>query len=238
MEGHRDLARHRHRTVVDLAAEGGHRGSRRPVEIPAFDDEEAEVLTQQPSLRPLLLGNPKLQAIARRPFFASVLAKTNPNEAGTDALAPQSEADLIKQWWKGGGYGADATSVLQRKRTLLEIASKCASRSGMNVRLSRLAPETAACLHELVEDGIIQAVGDDDRYRFAHDIYFECGRSIISSRIGRRPDPRTLTEAGEPPVLGRVVELLAQSKLTSGEWAAGLAILEDSSPPGAVAARL
>ncbi|ODT32136.1 MAG: hypothetical protein ABS35_02785 [Kaistia sp. SCN 65-12] len=198
------------------------------VEVPAFDDAESATLSaQQPSLRPLLLGNSKLQAIARRPFFASVLAKATPGKAGTDAPAPQSEADLIKQWWKGGGYGADPASVLQRKRALLEIASACASRSGMNVRLSRLAPETAARLHELVEDGIIQAVGDDDRYRFAHDIYFEW--SFYQFLRDREDDwIATLSEAGEPPVLGRVVELLAQSKLASGDWAADLAALETS----------
>lgn len=198
------------------------------VEIPAFDDAEARALSaQQPSLRPLLLGNPKLQAIARRPFFASVLAKATPAEVGSDAPAPQSEADLIKQWWKGGGYGADAASVLQRKRALLEIASKSANRSGMNVRLSSLTSETAACLHELVEDGIIQAVGDNNRYRFAHDIYFEW--SFYQCLQDREDDwIATLTEAGEPPVLGRVVELLAQSKLASGNWAASLATLEAS----------
>lgn len=213
------------RTWLPKAAIGDRVGS---VEVSTFDDAEAETLSAQlPSLRPLLQGNPRLQAIARRPFFASVLAKTTPDEAGTDAPAPRSEADLIKQWWKGGGYGADAASVLQRKRALLEIASKCASRSGMNVRLSRLAPESAACLHELVEDGIIQAVGDDDRYRFAHDIYFEWS---FYQFLQNREDNwiPALTEAGEPPVLGRVVELLAQSKLASGEWAAGLATLEAS----------
>ncbi len=117
--------------------------------------------------------------------------------------------------------------MLQRKRALLEFAGKCASRSGMNVRLSRLAPETAACLHKLVEDGIIQAVGDDDRYRFAHDIYFEW--SFYQFLHDREDDwIAALTEAGEPPVLGRVVELLAQSKLASFDWAAGLATLEAS----------
>lgn len=198
------------------------------VEVLAFDDAEAEALSaQQSSLRPLLLGNPKVQAIARRPFFASVLAKATTGEAGTNKSAPQSEADLIKQWWKGGGYGADAASASQRKRALLEIARKCASRSGMHVRLSRLTPETANSLHELVEDGIIQAVGNDDQYRFAHDIYFEWS---FYQFLQNREDNwiATLTEAGEPPVLGRVVELLAQSKLATDDWTAGLAALEAS----------
>lgn len=213
------------RTWLPQAAIGRGIGS---VEVPVFDDAESEALAAQlPSLRPLLLGNPKLQAVARRPFFASVLAKTMPTDAGVDAPAPQSEADLIKQWWKGGGYGADAASVPQRKRSLLEIASKCASRSGMNVRLSRLTPETAACLHELIEDGVIQAIGDDDRYRFVHDIYFEWA---FYQFLQDREDDwiATLTEAGEPPALGRAVELLAQSKLGSGDWAEGLAALEAS----------
>lgn len=213
------------RTWLPQTAIGDRIGS---VEVPPFDDAEAETLSaQQPSLRPLLLGNTKLQAIARRPFFASVLAKAISAETGADAPAPQSEADLIKQWWKRGGYGADAGSVPQRKRALLEIASKCASRSGMNVRLSRLAPETAACLCELVEDGVIQAVGDDDRYRFAHDIYFEW--SFYQSLQDREEDwIAALTEAGEPPVLGRAVELLAQSKFATDHWTAGLAALEAS----------
>lgn len=213
------------RTWLPQAAIGHGVGS---VEVLAFDDAEAEALsTQLPSLRPLLLGNPKLRVIARRPFFASVLAKGAPAEASADAYALQSEADLIKQWWKGGGYGAGGTSVLQRKRALLDIASKCAGRSGMNIRLSRLAPETVDCLSELVEDGIIQAIGDDDRYRFAHDIYFEW--SFYQFLLDREDDwIATLIEAGEPPVLGRVVELLAQSKLATCDWTAGLAALEAS----------
>src|SRR3546814_9221816 len=96
------------------------------------------------------------------------------------------------------------------------MASGRASRPGINVRLSSLTPETVACLHALTEDGIIQAVGDDDRYRFAHDIYFEWSFYQV---LQDREDAwiTTLTQAGEPPVLGRVVELFAQSKLVTGD---------------------
>ncbi|MCD9026608.1 ATP-binding protein [Luteimonas sp. BDR2-5] len=197
------------------------------VEIPAFNDAEAEALSsQQPALRPLLLGNPRIRAIARRPFFASVLARAASHADGSGAPAPQSEADLIREWWKRGGYAAEAVSVLRRKRALLEIAKKSASRSGLNVPLSMLTPDTVACLHELIDDGILQAV-DDDRYRFAHDIYFEW--SFYQALKDREDDWITgLTEVGEPPALGRVVELLAQSKFAAGDWATGLEALEAS----------
>ena len=45
------------------------------VDVPSFDDEEAELIaTQRPSLRPLLFGRARVREFARRPFFLSALS--------------------------------------------------------------------------------------------------------------------------------------------------------------------
>ena len=66
------------------------------VSVIPFTEEEAEALAKEkPGLRRLLFGPPAVQEIARRPFFAAVLARSFPDETAT----PQTEVDLINAWW-------------------------------------------------------------------------------------------------------------------------------------------
>ena len=66
------------------------------VPITGFSDEEAKVLAKEkPNLKRLLFGPAGVREIARRPFFAAVLAKSFPDDAET----PQTEVDLISAWW-------------------------------------------------------------------------------------------------------------------------------------------
>jgi hypothetical protein len=84
------------------------------VDVGPFDDEESEALAEQrPALRPLLFGNESVQDIARRPFFAAVLARTM-TRGGGEAVAPTSEVELIDVWWSRGGYDSDATRIYHR----------------------------------------------------------------------------------------------------------------------------
>jgi hypothetical protein len=86
--------------------------------VPTFSDGEAEQLAQsKPQLRKLLFGSPAVQDIARRRFFAAVLARSIPEGTG-----PQTEVDLINAWWKRAGHDAVPDTVLQRQRALINFA--------------------------------------------------------------------------------------------------------------------
>lgn len=198
------------------------------VSVSSLNDEEAQALAHDmPSLRPLLLGNLKVRDIARRPFFAAVLVKAGAVTTGNEAFAPQSETDLMREWWRRGGYGADASAIFPRQRALLEIARNGVRRMGINITLAALSAEAAAQLASLIDDGIIQQAGDD-RFKFAHDIFFEWA---FYHELRGQEDGwiSTLAAIGEPPVLGRVVELLGQASFANGTWSSGLMRIEASS---------
>ncbi len=104
------------------------------VQVKPFNDEEAEALAKEmPSLRHLLMGAPSVKAIARRPFFAAVLAQSFSD--GT--TEPQTEVDLINTWWARAGHDAPAEVVPQRQRALLDIAEKGVANLGKNVAARR-----------------------------------------------------------------------------------------------------
>jgi hypothetical protein len=84
----------------------------------------------------------------------------------------------------------------------------------------------AEALASLRADGIIRDVRSGHFIAFAHDIFFEWAFAQALVRLdGGWIDGLRL--AGEPPILGRAVELLSQSALgQDGEWEANLNNLE------------
>ena len=183
--------------------------------VDAFDDGEAEHLAEQaPSLQPLLFGSEGVRSIARRPFFAAVLSGRDGQ--GAESASARSETQLISYWWKGGGYDAHGEALLMRQRALLDLAKVGGRSLGKSVSAMSLKPETAARLSELIDDGIVRTSDENATYSFTHDIFFEW--SYFRLLVGLQNDwISALFEVGQPPLLGRVVGLLAQRAIESGQ---------------------
>ena len=196
------------------------------VPIGPFSNNEAEALAKEkPNLKRLLLGPTAVREIARRPFFAAVLARSFPEEATT----PQTEVDLIDTWWARAGHDAPEETVPQRRRALLDLAEKGVRNLGKNITVQGLKAPTFAQIGALKGDRIIREHDGGASYSFTHDIFFEW--VFFRLLVERGADWQSgLTEAGEPPLLGRVVGLLAQQALASpGQWTAGYRDLETRS---------
>ncbi len=91
-----------------------------------------------------------------------------------------------------------------------------------------MSASTTEALDGLVADGILQAVRAGHSVRFSHDIFFEWS---MYHRLVDRGDAwaEEIRLAGEPPVIGRVVELLSQADFAADrEWEATLSKLEKS----------
>ena len=189
--------------------------------VQPFSDEEAEQLAlSKPRLRKLLFGNPPVRSVARRPFFAAVLARSIPE--GTE---PQTEVDLIAAWWARAGHDAAADTVPQRQRALIDIAEKGVRNLGKSISARDLKDTTIAQIAHLKADQIVR----DDRggalWAFVHDIFFEWVFFRLLLELGDEWT-KALQAAGEPPLLGRVVGLMAQEALTdNGRWSAGFSSL-------------
>lgn len=182
------------------------------VDVENLTDEEASSLADSlPALRPLLTGgNERVRTLARRPFFAAVLARGFSRAAYPSGFAPQSEVDLVEAWWTRGGYDAHAPQALARQRGLIELAQRSAPDLGRNVRIRDLSTATQDVLPALEEDGLVQQVRTGHTAQFSHDILFEW--SFLHLLLDQGDDwIAALTAAGEPPALARVVELLSQT---------------------------
>jgi len=193
------------------------------VSVDPFSDDEAEALaTEKPHLRRLLYGTPAVREIARRPFFAAVLARS----LVKDDAAPQTEIDLNAEWWARAGHDALPEATPQRQRALLDLAEVGVRNLGKNTPARRLKESTFAQIASLKADLIIREQDGGALYSFTHDIFFEW--TFFRLLIDLGPEwHRALIEAGEPPLLGRVIGLLAQSSLsTPGKWTAGYRSLE------------
>lgn len=196
------------------------------VEVQPFDDEEAEQLAaERPTLRPLLFGDDRVREIARRPFFAAVLARSfavgEPERA-----APQSEVELLNVWWARGGYDADEQRLYQRQRALIQLAKAGASDLGRRIRLQEI---DAGAIADLRSDNVIKDVVPGHTVQFVHDIFFEWSfLHLLMDREEAWLDE--IRAVGEPPVLGRVVELLSQALLSqqTGDWEGRLTAVENS----------
>ena len=196
------------------------------VTVDQFSDEEATVLANRlPHLRGLLFGPEAVREIARRPFFAAVLAGSG---AETEEANAKSETDLIAYWWRAGGYRAAAAALPLRQRALLDLASVGARTLGKAIRALDLPPDAIARIPELEDDGLVRSADQGATYSFTHDIFFEW--AYYRLLIGRGVDwTAALVSAGEPPLLGRVVSLFAQSAIASGRaWEDGFAALSST----------
>jgi hypothetical protein len=193
------------------------------------DDEAEELANAKPALKSLLFGKGRVKEIARRPFFAYVLARGFSYTTMDTNFIPQSEADLAEAWWQGGGYNAEANEVFKRQYALEELAKVSARRLGFKIQQSELSIGTTEVIHLLISDGIIQEAPKGIGLKFSHDIFFEWAYFYLLRRKGDQW-LEALTEAGEPPVLSRVVELLSQAYFSEdAEWVSHLAKIETSS---------
>ncbi|KRR11427.1 hypothetical protein CQ12_40330 [Bradyrhizobium jicamae] len=195
------------------------------VSIKGFSEDEAELLAKsKPDLRSLLFSTSSaVEQIARRPFFAAALAKALPQDA-----QPQTEVDLINAWWLQAGHDAMPETVPQRQRALVDLAEQGVRNLGKGISVRDLKPETIEHLVALQADHILRTERGGAIVSFSHDIYFEWVFFRLLIELGDKW-PSALAAAGEPPLLGRVVGLLAQDALTEkGRWTAGYLKLESS----------
>jgi hypothetical protein len=185
--------------------------------VKPFSDEESEKLAQsKPNLRKLLFGSLAVQDIARRPFFAAVLARSVP-----EGIEPQTEVDLISAWWARAGHDAVADTIPRRQRALIDIAEKGVRNLGKGIPARDLKDATIAQVAALKADQIIRDERQGAFLAFTHDIFFEWAffRLLIDLGDGWTD---ALIAAGEPPLLGRVVGLMAQGALADkGRWTDG-----------------
>lgn len=200
------------------------------VPVEALDDEEAEALAiADPSLRPLLFGQHAIREIARRPFFTKIVSQSLKAGQHTDNHAPQSEVDLANGWWERGGYDTSGRDALERQRALINLAGVRAEHLNEPIPMRALQAGTLGTVESLKSDGILQSISIGHSVQFAHDIFFEWAFLHRLIDLGDEWQ-KALADAGEPPVLGRVVELLSQSALPNfEEWRATLLSLEASS---------
>lgn len=190
--------------------------------VDQLSDDEAETLAKaKPHLRPLLFGSPQVREIVRRPFFAKVLNQSYVTNPGAPTFAPQSEVDLIENWWRRGGYDETGQSAIERQRTLLDLARVRARQLSQPISLSQLA--SVAHVDDLRADGILQNAREGISVRFAHDIFFEWAFFHVLADCGSQWMGE-IKACGEPPAVARVVELVSQWEYMKGkDWPAHLA---------------
>lgn len=198
------------------------------VSVPPFNDNECEELAERyPSLKPMLFGSAEVKEVVRRPFFAKALHQIAEK---SQFEAPVNEVLLIELWWTQGGYQVVAIGErIKRQRAMIDLARHGVSTSGKNIRASALSAETISQLEHLIGDGVIYETTSGSAYSFSHDIFFEWSylRLLIDVE-GKWLDE--VINAGEPPLLGRIVSLLANVMYgKEGAWSSELARLETAS---------
>ena len=191
--------------------------------VDQLSDDESELLAKaKPHLRYLLFGSEKVKAIVRRPFFAKVLDQGYVTSSSAPAFAPQSEVDLIDNWWQRGGYNESGQHAIERQRALHDLARIRARQLSQPIRVSQLI--SVAHIAELKSDGILQDARSGISIRFAHDIFFEWAYFHL---LADRGDQwlEEVRECGEPPAVARVVELVSQWEYSNGsDWPTYLAM--------------
>lgn len=193
------------------------------IKVDALDDDEANLLAKaKPALRSLLFGPAQVRDIVRRPFFAKVLYESFAAQSGGPPFEPQSEVDLIENWWLRGGYDSVGQDAIARQRALIDIGVQRARQLSQPVLLAKLSPGSVAVIDKMVNDGLLQHVKKGISVRFSHDIFFEWSFFyVLSERYDQWLDE--LRSCGEPPAVARVVELLSQFEYKAGTtWAVTL----------------
>ncbi|GFO67798.1 hypothetical protein GMLC_13770 [Geomonas limicola] len=185
------------------------------VEVGPLNDEESEILAkEQPHLRRLLFAAKQVQEIVRRPFFAKILNQNFGSHAGDEGFLPQSEVDLLENWWNRGGYDSTGQSALERQRSIIELSSKRARHFERELTIRELSTPTVAVIDQLIRDGILQYVRGGHSLRFSHDIFFEWAYfHALSDAEDWLSEVRA---CGEPPAIARSVELLSQWQFNQG----------------------
>lgn len=182
--------------------------------VSQLSDEEADALAEaKPHLRPLLFGSAQVQEIVRRPFFAKVLNQSYVADSRAPTFAPQSEVDLIENWWRRGGYNETGQGATERQRSLLDLARVRARQLSQPIGLGQL--KSVAHIDGLRSDGIIQDAREGISVRFAHDIFFEWAFFHVLADSGPQW-MEAIRACGEPPSLARVVELASQWEYSQG----------------------
>lgn len=195
--------------------------------VDQLSDDEAETLAiAKPHLRPLLFGSARVREIVRRPFFAKVLNQSYVADPSVPTFAPQSEIDLIENWWRRGGYNETGQSAIERQRALLDLARVRARQLSQPIGISQLP--SVAHIDDLRSDGILQNAREGISVRFAHDIFFEWAFFHVLAERGAQWMAE-IKASGEPPAVARVVELVSQWEYAQGkDWPAYLAQTEGS----------
>lgn len=195
------------------------------VEVKGLNDDEARALgALRPTLRPLLMGTEPVRSLVRRPFFAKIL-----DGAGLGReQAPRSEIELLAKWWRRGGYNAEGGAARLRQRALLRLARLRALNADAPVALMDVEDSLLPIIQELIDDGVLEDASDAHFVRFSHDIFFEWSFASLLASAGS-DWPRVVKEAGEPPVIGRAVDLHSQGAFVADHqsWAVTLAALCD-----------
>jgi len=192
-----------------------------------LSDAEAETLAvAKPHLRSLLFGSTQVKEIVRRPFFAKVLNQAYVADPSAPTFTPQSEVDLIENWWRRGGYNATGQSAIERQRTLIDLAGVRARQLSQPIGLKQLTSVTH--IDDLRTDGILQNAREGISIRFSHDIFFEWAFFYVLTECGTQW-MEEINACGEPPSIARVVELVSQWEYEHGEdWSMYLGQAEDS----------
>lgn len=187
------------------------------VTVNKLDDNEANILsTQFPNLKSLLFNSSEnVRHVTRTPFFAQILSTLSLS----DDTSPESELDLIHEWWKRGGYSATSQKVIDRQNALLELAEHKVKNLSKPVKRRSLNSNSE--LDELNSDGVIRVDTKKPTVDFAHDIFFEW--SLLYNLLEADNEWLDRIEAfGQPPAIARVVELLSQQKLEDSEWSSNI----------------
>ena len=191
------------------------------VSVESFSDDEVKILADEvPQLRNLLFGDEAVKEIARRPFFTSILA-----HSASENFEPKTEIDLIAAWWERAGHHTISDTVPQRRCAIIDMAEKGARNLGQSISVRKLEKATMDQIAALKADQIIREDPGGVSYSFAHDIFFEWAFfQLLIERQNYWID--ALREAGEPPLLGRVVRLKAQVAMAKkGRWTEGYRLL-------------